>query len=475
MNRSNEVIEIFKSLNLNLVNEEFTKTVLEYIFDPIFVVNENCEFVFMNASCKKILQPEENKLAEGMGLEINGGSAQKNSFKINCHSVKFDVIPVRENDIFLGAVGIGKFSCIEEIYNLTHNYRNKKSEEKVGIKFKPKRLLHESMQQIIGYNIHFVKTLNKAAAAAKTDATVMIYGESGAGKQMIAEAIHKASNRSAGPFVEVNCAAIPENLLESELFGYDSYSFTGALKKGRIGRFEAANNGTVFLDEIGEMSLNMQAKLLRVLQFKELEKIGGTKVTVNARVVAATNKSLDKMVQKGTFREDLYYRLNVIPIHIKPLRERKDDLVILVDHFMDMLSNKYGVKSFRLSTDLIMLLHNYCWPGNIRELENVIEYALISAKFDGVCEITLEHLPEYFLNNLFIKTEAAGSPPVKTLPEKIKKIEAEYISKTLQMTNSNKSEAIKLLGISRGTFYSKLREYGLSCNKGKDYYDTRVY
>ncbi|MBS4023317.1 MAG: sigma 54-interacting transcriptional regulator [Dethiobacter sp.] len=469
MNKA-EIGNVLKQLNLTLFDEELMLTVLNHILDPIFAINEKCEIVFLNTSCQNVLQcGEDNKVIDEVFIENKNLCHDLHSedrirnipFRINRNVVNFSVIPFWENGSFAGAIGIGKFKCIEEIYKLVQDFREKKSEQKVEIKFKPKRLLHKSMQKIIGNNVYFVKTLNKAAATAKTDSTVLIYGESGVGKQMIAEAIHESSNRASGPFIEVNCAAIPENLLESELFGYDSHSFTGASKKGKIGKFEAAQRGTIFLDEIAELSLSMQAKLLRVLQFKEFEKVGGTKVKTDTRVVAATNKSLDKMVQEGSFRDDLYYRLNVIPIFVKPLRERKDDLDILLDHFIEVLSERYSYNILRLSTELIVLLHSYSWPGNIRELENLIEYAYICARFDESQEIKIEHFPEYFLKSVRLKTDMTCTKVGKTMSEMIKKIEFDYILKTLQNTNFNKSEAIKLLGISRGSFYAKLKEYNI--------------
>ncbi|MBS4021691.1 MAG: sigma 54-interacting transcriptional regulator [Dethiobacter sp.] len=456
-----EVKNTTNQLNQLLADEEIARPILEHILDPVFIVNKKSDPVFMNDSCRILFSSNYNikKIKDFCREFKKGDSARSVNFKVSGKSINFNVLPVWRKGMLEGAIWIGRLKCIEDIYSIIQDTRSKKNDQKIGIRFKPKRLLPPTMQQIAGNNYYFVKTLHKAAAAAQTDSTVIIYGESGVGKQALAEAIHKTSMRAKGPFIEVNCAAIPENLLESELFGYDPYSFTGASKQGKMGKFEAANGGTIFLDEIGEMSLNMQAKLLRVLQFKEFEKVGGTAVSVNVRVIAATNKNIEKMVQQGLFREDLFYRLSVIPIVIKPLRDRKEDLDNLVDRFMELFAEKYEIEAMRLSTEVVSLLYNYHWPGNIRELENLLEHAFISAKFEGVDEIMMEHLPDYFMDIMQPKTDCLKNTSTQTLSEMIKHVETEYILNALRSTGFNKNEAIKKLGISRGSFYSKIKDY----------------
>jgi transcriptional regulator with PAS, ATPase and Fis domain len=233
-----------------------------------------------------------------------------------------------------------------------------------------------TFDKIIGVTQEINKVKEDAKKASKTNLPVLIVGESGTGKEMIAQAIHYSSSRSNGPFVRINCSAIPKELFESELFGYEKGSFTGADNKGKIGKFEIANNGTIFLDEIGDMPLSLQPKLLRVLEYKEFERVGGNKVIKSDfRIIAATNKPLEDMVKKGEFRADLFFRLNVINIKIPPLRERKEDVPILIQHFIDktLFENKIYGREIKITEDALKCLINYSWPGNARELQNIVD------------------------------------------------------------------------------------------------------
>ena len=247
-----------------------------------------------------------------------------------------------------------------------------------------------SFQSYISQNKDLQKTLSLAAKVANTNCTILIQGESGVGKEVMAKCIHNASSRKERPMIKVNCASIPENLLESELFGYEEGAFTGARKGGKLGKFELANKGTILLDEIGDMSLTMQSKLLRVLQEKELERVGGTKtIKLDVRVIAATNRNLEEMVEKNEFRSDLYYRLHVVPIHIPALRYRREDIMPLVRYFIE---RNGGDESTDLTPGAARMLEEYGWPGNVRELQNVIEYAMI-VKTGDILEI--KDFPQY--------------------------------------------------------------------------------
>lgn len=288
---------------------------------------------------------------------------------------------------------------------------------------------------------------------AKTGATVLITGESGTGKEVAAVEIHKASNRADKPFVAVNCAALPEQLLESELFGHEKGAFTGATSKKK-GRFEIADKGTIFLDEIGEMPINMQAKLLRVLQERCFERVGGTEtIHVDVRVIATTNIDLATAISNGTFREDLYYRLNVMRISMPPLRSRKEDIPLLVNHFLEKLDPS---RSKKISSVAMKILTRYNWPGNIRELQNAIERALI------VCqgtEIQPVHFPKELLNSLEETTT-----PVINLTEggfSLEELEKHLIIKALEKHNYNQTKVAKYLGISRPTLLYRLKKYGI--------------
>jgi len=290
---------------------------------------------------------------------------------------------------------------------------------------------------------------------APTDSTVLITGETGVGKEIIARALHIASRRRNHPFVKVNCAAIPENLLESELFGYEKGAFTGATTS-KPGRFEIAHLGTLFLDEIGEIPVHLQAKLLTVLQDKAFERVGGVKTTkVDLRIVAATNMDLQAAVQSGKFRSDLFYRLNVVPIHIPALRERKDDLIPLVDYILKKFAAKYQKRITDVSVDVMAALSSYDWPGNIRELENVLERMVLMCETETLGPNQLP--PE-------IKGSESASL-TSSLKEKIDDLsrvtEKQMIIDTLNKTDQNRTKTAKLLGISRRTLQNKIKEYGL--------------
>ncbi len=388
--------------------------------------------------------------------------------------VKGSVLPIIEDGRFLGAIIVVSMTQVSELFESLIYSRSKYTKDQV--KFKPKDLLPECFRKMVGNNISFVKTLVKANAAASTNSTVLIEGESGVGKELLARAIHEASNRKDGPFVAINCAAIPESLLESELFGYEPGAFTGASKKGKPGKFELATGGTLFLDEVGDLPLTMQAKLLRALQFQQIERVGGTrKIDVDVRVISSTNKKLEWLIPKGLFREDLYYRLNVIPITLPTLRERKDDLYLLAEHFLDSLCKEYGSPPMRFASDVITLFHAYDWPGNLRELSNVIEHAFVLARSDSSSLISSRHLPRaVLLNNKCPEKgeEDAGKSPSgdcihvniagKFLKNIIEELETAIIKKAIKESGGNKSKVIKKLGLNRSTFYNKVKKYKIN-------------
>jgi DNA-binding NtrC family response regulator len=304
-----------------------------------------------------------------------------------------------------------------------------------------------SFGNIIGKNARMQEIYELIQDIAKTDSTVLIQGESGTGKELIARAIHFNSHRKDKPFIVANCSAYSQNLLESELFGHEKGAFTGAIRR-RIGRFELANGGTIFLDEIGEISPPTQILLLRVLQDHRFERVGGEEtIEVDVRVIAATNKNLIDEMKKGTFREDLYYRLNVIPIFVPPLRERKDDIPLLTYHFLQKFSQERQKDIKNISPEVMDILINHSWPGNIRELENVIEYAVIIAKQD---EILPKDLPKYLHKKILTEEDFS-----------LQDFEKSLILRALEETNWNKYQAAKKLKINRSTLYGKMRRYGL--------------
>ena len=295
---------------------------------------------------------------------------------------------------------------------------------------------------------------------ALTDSTVLITGESGTGKELIARAIHQLSPRADGPFITINCAAIPETLLESELFGYVKGAFTGATTN-KEGLFRAAHGGTFFLDEVGEISPDIQAKLLRMLETHQIIPLGATKpVEVDVRLIAATNKDLARMVDEGKFRRDLFYRLNVIHIHIPPLRERPEDIIPIAEHYVQVIANRMNCPAPKLSREAMQLLQGARWEGNVRELENVLERAMIMCDGDVILP---EHLPDYIRN-----APQTAAVPEKTAGEQVlgrvlplDEIEKAYILWAILQCGGNKSEAAKKLGIDLSTLYRKIERYGL--------------
>lgn len=301
------------------------------------------------------------------------------------------------------------------------------------------------------------KLLGLAAKVAGTDATVLILGESGTGKGMIASLIHQLSPRKEKPFLEINCAAIPEGLLESELFGYEKGAFTGAVK-AKQGLFEVANGGTIFLDEIGDLPLSLQAKLLRVLEDNTFHRVGGLKkIEVDVRVVAATNHNLEGMVKEGHFREDLFWRLNVVQVAVSPLRKRKDDIIPLASYFLEKYASKHGKKITGFSREAMEMLLSYHFPGNVRELENIVERAVILSEEDL---ITSDDLP------ISVKNGQDGEPMPDsfqelTLPEAVALLEKKRIEKALEEANGVKLRAASLLGISERVLRYKIDKYGL--------------
>jgi two-component system response regulator HydG len=315
------------------------------------------------------------------------------------------------------------------------------------------------LKKIIGKSRPMKELLEMVAMIAPSEATVLITGESGTGKELIARAIHSSSGRNEGPLVVVNCAALAETLLESELFGHEKGAFTGADRR-REGRFMQANKGTIFLDEIGEMSPMMQAKLLRVIQGREIQRVGSDQmIKVEVRILAATNRNLEEDVASGRFREDLFYRLNVVTLKVPPLKERQEDIPLLAQHFLERYGekNRKQIKGF---TPLAMdILIKYGWPGNVRELENAVERAVILALSDYISEkeLPLSVTKSYPADETMVLTPR----PISEL-QSLEEIEREAILKTLEETDGNKSETARKLGINRRTLYKKLEKFGVT-------------
>jgi transcriptional regulator with PAS, ATPase and Fis domain len=297
--------------------------------------------------------------------------------------------------------------------------------------------------------------------AAATPATVLLRGESGTGKELFAHAIHNGSSRSAGQFVRVNCAALSEQLLESELFGYEEGAFTGAAKGGRRGLFEEADQGTLFLDEIGDITASLQKKLLRVLQEKEIMKVGSTApLAVDVRVIAATNADLEQQIRDHTFREDLYYRLNVLPIRVPPLRHIKEDIPLIAEHLLVRLNQDYGRQVERISEEALGAMREYPWPGNVRELASSIGRAMITMK-PAEKVIAAAHLPLFEFERIGQILPAAEPGPIKPLSQAIVEAEKAAIARALLVAGGNREHAAQLLGMAVRNLYYKMKKYGI--------------
>lgn len=463
---SNAVADNF----ISLWDQKLLFKILDDIQDVVLIVDTDTTIVYANDAYSKILGVPVHKVLgrrldkiepKALSIEVlRTGEASLNQPGY-LHSVGIHVVgqvtPIFEGDKIVGSVSI--FKNVSEVVELNRELQLTKGvADYLQEQLNQFEQLPSSFQEYIGQNSRLREILQVAAKVAKTDSTVLIRGESGVGKEVLARAIHNCSRRKDQPLIKVNCAAIPENLLESELFGFEDGAFTGAKKGGKLGKFELAHTGTIFLDEIGDMSISMQAKLLRVLQEKEFERIGGTKtVKVNFRVIAATNLDLENMLNEGTFRRDLYYRLNIVPLHLPPLRERKDDLYVLIKAFLARHSKDLGYK-LTFSQESMRLLQAYDWPGNVRELQNVLEHASIIC---GGAPIEPKHLPPY----IYSSQQAQQANPqaqenIYYLKDSLANLERTLIVDALA-NSKNRSSAIQALGISRHAFYDKLHRYNI--------------
>jgi transcriptional regulator with PAS, ATPase and Fis domain len=370
-------------------------------------------------------------------------------------------IPLKTNNEITGAISITVFKDVRELESLISKYDLFRNQlPPCNPELSKLRSAKYTFQNIIGNNNKILMSKKLAENYAQGKSSVLITGETGTGKELFAHAIHMASSRKDYPFIRVNCGAIPPDLLESELFGYEAGAFTGAGKGPRIGKFELAHRGTIFLDEISSLSLAMQPKLLSVLQNSEIERIGGNKIiNLDFRIISATNKSLTQMVKEGLFRSDLYYRLNVFNLDITPLRERGDDIIVLTKYFLGRLSDEYGFDIRRLNSSVLKILSQWSWPGNVRELQNVLER---SVQVSDKKEIKVADLPDYLKNGMALnEIESADNNKVNILKKSKDGIEKKIIEKALVSNNWNKSRTARQIGISRSLLYALIKKYDL--------------
>jgi two-component system nitrogen regulation response regulator NtrX len=366
------------------------------------------------------------------------------------------------------AIKMGAFDFVEKPLSLEKTVlvvRNALRQRHLEAENLALRARVDAQHTMVGDSPGMMRLREQVAMAAPTNGRVLIFGENGTGKELVARTIHALSLRRTGPFVEVNCAAIPEELIESELFGHVRGAFTGAVADRR-GKFELAHGGTIFLDEIGDMSLKTQAKVLRVLQEQVMEAVGGsTRIKVDARVLAATNKDLRAEIKAGQFREDLYFRLNVVPISVPPLRERPEDVALLADHFMAMLAKEYGRRAKRFDAEALETLRHYPWPGNVRELRNVVERLMIMVPGERVAARDLLFLDQ---GGAQLPSAEAVTVPILPLHDARDDFERQYILRALAAQQGNISRTADVLGVERSNLYRKMRSFGIAPRRAED-------
>ena len=374
--------------------------------------------------------------------------------KIRGHEMICHRIPIVERGKVVAVVGKVMFRDVDDLFTMTTRFTAMKKE----LEFYKDELhrrggAKHSFERIIGASASLERAKALARKVARADTTVLLKGESGTGKELFAHAIHRESPRALGPFVKVNCAAIPETLFESELFGYKAGAFTGAQRGGRKGKFALAEKGSILLDEVSELPLAMQVKLLRVLQEREIEPVGAVEAEpIDVRILAASNKDLEELVAQGAFRKDLYYRLNVLKLEIPALRDRPEDIPLLVDHLLRSLERETGIPVDGVSPEAERVMRTFQWPGNVRELRNVLEQALY---VKAGRSIQLEDLPAAL-------TGERDREEARTLKDLLRRTEAEEIRRALQEARGDKRAAAALLGISKSSLYAKLEQYGIS-------------
>jgi PAS domain S-box-containing protein len=468
--------DITEVVNLaeEITNLKEIQTMLQAIInssdEAISVVDEDGRGIMINPAYTRITglsqeqvigQPATADISEGESMHLKvlktrravRGAAMR--VGPNKKEVVVNVAPIIVDGILKGSVGV--IHDMSEIQNLNRELnRARQIIRTLEAKY--------AFEDIIGQSEEMTIPIEQAKLGAKTPATVLLRGESGTGKELFAHAIHNASDRKFNKFIRVNCAAISESLLESELFGYEEGAFSGAKRGGKRGFFEEANNGSIFLDEIGELPANTQAKLLRVLQEREIVRVGGTKpIPINVRVIAATNMNLEKAIASGSFREDLYYRLNRMPIHIPPLRRRKEDIPLLCERLIRKINQDYGRNVESVSEMAIRKLMEYDWPGNVRELENVLGRAIIFLNYNETM-IEVFHLPDLQGGQVREKSVKDQTLNGGTLAEQVEDFEARLIKDTLISAKGNKTLAARSLGVSVRNLYYKLEKYRIEIN-----------
>lgn len=467
---SNETSKLLEKIStLKEINTEL-ETIIESIYDEVYVTDADGTTLRVNSACKRFLGLEPNKL---IGKNVNALKfinpvltpkvvKEKRVISIIQITKTGREAIVTATPVFDNEGNVSKVVCItRDITEMNKLKKELEKTEKMMINYKEQLLDMQTHNNDIIDNIvckskKMKNVIELARKVSKYDSNILITGESGVGKGVVASYIHNMSHWKATPFISVNCGSIPENLLESEFFGYEKGAFTGASKEGKIGLFELSNNGTLFLDEICELPLPLQVKLLSVIQEKTFVKVGGSKqIKVNFRLIAAGNKPLKPLVKKGLFREDLYYRLNVLPIEIPPLKERKEDILPLIYNYLNQLGNHYN-KKLSISSEAIDCLMGYPWPGNVRELENMVERLIVTV---DESEIKLSHIPSHIKNNSLYPI-INEIEEISSLKDSVDEFEKEIILKAYKKLKSTYKVA-ELLKVSQSAIARRLKKYKL--------------
>ncbi|MFE8703356.1 sigma-54 interaction domain-containing protein [Cytobacillus sp. FJAT-54145] len=442
---------------------EIVETIVENAFEWLVVVNQQGEIIYINKNYCDFLQVNRNDVIgmhvtdviENSRMHIVAETGKEEIADLQYIRGNYMIanrIPIISNGEVVGAFGTVFFRDTQEWKKMNSHVKSMLAKIQTYIQ-DIDRSVKYGIEDILGESKEIRSLKEKVKMIAATDISVLIRGESGTGKELFAHSIHQLSNRSHQPFVKINCGAIPEHLLESELFGYEEGAFTGAKKGGKKGKFQLADGGTLFLDEIGDMPLNMQVKLLRALQEGEIESVGSTKtLSVDVRIIAATNRPLEKMMEEKRFREDLFYRINVIPFRIPAMRERMEDIPFLLEFFIKKITQRSGKRINHVEEEVLDVFNSYSWPGNIRELENVIEAAIHLTSNES---ITVDSLPDY------IKDTSLYPLGKKKLKEILEETERKILQQSLNKYSDDKLAAAKVLGISKSTMYEKLKKYNL--------------
>ncbi|ERI09993.1 sigma-54 interaction domain-containing protein [Aneurinibacillus aneurinilyticus] len=450
--------------------KDMLQTIIDHAYEGVLIVDPKGYILmanemyadFLGKKLSELIGKHVTEVIENTRMHIVGQTGKPEIAqmqKINGQEMIASRIPVFNQGEVAAVVGTVMFQQVDDLFALSTKMENLRKELNYYKSELDKRLQAKySFDTILGTSDELEKVKRLGQRVAKSDTTILLKGESGTGKELFAHAIHRESYRGAGPLIKVNCAAIPDTLLESELFGYKEGSFTGAKKSGKKGKFALAKGGTIFLDEISEMPLLMQVKLLRVLQEKEIEPIGADKPeSVDVRIIAATNKDLLSLVEQGKFRHDLYYRLNVVMLDIPPLRERKSDTPLLIEHFLEKLTKETGISVEGIEQEAMDALLSYSWPGNIRELRNVLERALY-VKHDSF--IAIQDLPAEFLEATPVSEQSGEG--AGTLKQAVEQAEALAIRRAIMEAKGDKRIAAKRLGISKSSLYAKLVRYQIA-------------